>query len=99
MLEADFAAVSGNGIPANLLASGRGEWVVRDGLWNIALAALMNDADQRFEGTVLIDGEGRLTADGAALEGTFTFEVVAANGQSIGEGSGTLTGQPLPLNP
>ena len=99
MLEVDFAAAPGDAVPTNLLASGHGEWVVRDARWNIALAALMNDADQRFAATVTFDGEGQLSADGTALEGTFTFDVVETNGQSIGQGSGTFSGQPVPLDP
>jgi plastocyanin len=73
MLEADFAAAPGTGIPANFITAGRGEWVVEAGAWRLALAALMNNADQRFAATVMFDGEGQLTADGASLEGTFTL--------------------------
>jgi plastocyanin len=99
MLEADFAAAPGTGIPANRITAGRGEWVVEDGVWRLALAALMNNADQRFAARVMFDGEGQFTADGASLEGTFAFEVVGTDGQAIDRGSGTLSGQPLPLDP
>lgn len=99
MLEVDFAAAPDSSVPANLLASGRGEWVVRNGLWNFALAALMNDAHQRFAATVTFDGEGQISADGSSLEGTFTFEVIGTEGQLIGQGSGTFTGRPIPLDP
>ncbi len=99
MLEADFAAAPGSGIPANLITSGRGEWVVQDGNWGLALAALMSDPDQRFAATVIIDGQGQFSADGPSLEGTFEFEIVGADGQAIGQGSGTFSGQPLPLEP
>jgi plastocyanin len=99
MLEADFAAAPGTGIPASIVTSGRGEWVVRDGVWGFSLAALINDKDQRFAATVMFDGEGQLAADGASLEGTFDFELIAPDGLTIGQGAGTFSGQHLPLDP
>ena len=99
MLEADFVAAPGNGIPATIVTSGHGEWAVRDGLWGLSLAALMSDADQRFAATVIFDGEGQLTPDGQTLEGTFTFELTTPDGQTIEQGSGSFSGQRLPLEP
>ena len=65
----------------------------------MSLIALMNDADQRFAGTATFDAEAQLDADGRAFDGTFDFAVVAAGGQSLGDGSGTLRGESVPLDP
>jgi plastocyanin len=99
LLEADFAAAPGDGLPAILLTAGRGEWSVRDDQWSLALTALVTDAQQRFVATLALDGEGQPGADGAVLEGTFTFDVVSADGGVIEHGAGSLRGRRLSPTP
>ena len=65
----------------------------------ISLIALVNDENQRFAGTATFDAEAELDADGRAFDGTFEFAVVAAGGESIGDGSGTLLGGSVSLDP
>ena len=65
----------------------------------MSLIALMNDADQRFAGTATFEAEAQLDADGRAFDGTFDFAVVDAGGESMGDGSGTLRGGSVPLDP
>lgn len=98
MLDAAFAAASGEDIPANILAAGHGTWRVQGDVWHITLAALMTDAERRFIATVTLDGEMERAADDAARQGPFAFAVIAPDGQSIGQGTGTWRGRPL-LNP
>ena len=59
----------------------------------------MNDANQRFAGTATFDAQARLDADGGILDGTFDFAVVAAGGEPLGDGSGTLRGGLVSLDP
>jgi hypothetical protein len=98
-IEADFSAESGDGATTAVLTSGRGEWVVNEGVCRISLIALMNDANQRFAGTATFDAEAELDTDGRAFDGTFDFAVVSADGDPIGEGSGTLLGGSVSLDP
>jgi plastocyanin len=98
-IEADFSPESGDGTATAVLASGRGEWVVNETVCRISLIALVNDENQRFAGTATFDVEAELDADGRAFDGTFEFAVVAASGESIGDGSGTLLGGSVSLDP
>jgi hypothetical protein len=59
----------------------------------------MNDADQRFAGTATFDAEAELDTDGRAFDGTFDFAVVSAGGEPIGNGSGTIRGGSVSLDP
>jgi hypothetical protein len=65
----------------------------------VSLIALLIDADQRFAGTATFEAEAQLDATGRAIDGTFEFAVVSAGGQSLGNGSGTLNGESVPLDP
>jgi plastocyanin len=96
-LEADFVAV-GDGPPASVLSSGYGEWVVRDGEWDFDFAALADDPDQSSAATVVFHMNGRLVANGAALEGTFEFTVLDPDRQTIGQGAGAFNGLPIFLD-
>ena len=98
-IEADFSPESGDGAATAVLASGRGEWVVNEAVCRISLIALVNDENQRFAGTATFDAEAELDADGRAFDGTFEFAVVSASGESIGDGSGTLLGGSVSLDP
>lgn len=98
-VEADFSAAPGGDAPATVLTSGRGEWVVQNAVCGIALVALLNDADGRFAGTVTFDAQGQLDSSGLGLDGTFDFAVVSAAGEPVGEGSGTIQGGSIPLEP
>jgi plastocyanin len=98
-MEADFSAESGDGAPTAVLTSGRGEWLVNEAVCHVSLIALMNDADQRFAGTATFDAEVELDADGRAFDGTFDFAVVSAAGEPIGNGSGTIRGGSVSLDP
>jgi plastocyanin len=98
-IEADFSAESGGGGTTAVLTSGRGEWVVDEAVCRISLIALVNDENQRFAGTATFDAEAELAADGRAFDGTFEFAVVSAGGESIGDGSGTLLGGSVSLDP
>jgi plastocyanin len=98
-IEADFSAESGDGATTAILASGRGEWLVNEAACRISLIALMNDANQRFAGTATFDAEAELDTDGRAFDGTFDFAVVSAGGEPIGDGSGTLLGGSVSLDP
>ena len=97
--DADFSAESGNGAATTMLSSGRGEWSLQGTMFRLSLIALMTDADQRFAGTAKVEAEARLDTTGRALDGTFEFAVVSAGGQSLGNGSGTLSGESVPLGP
>jgi hypothetical protein len=59
----------------------------------------MNDANQQFAGTATLDAQARLDADGRILDGTFDFATVGAGGEPLGEGSGTLRGGLVSLDP
>jgi plastocyanin len=98
-VEADFTPGPGTDTPTTTLSAGRGEWVVEDQVSTVALVALMNDASQRFAGTVTIDAQGRLDPESRTIEGTFEFSVAAPDGQPLGQGSGTLRGGSVTLNP
>jgi plastocyanin len=98
-IEADFTPGPGTDTPPTTLRAGRGEWVVRDQVCNVALVALMNDANQRFAGTVTIEAQGRLDLESRTIDGTFEFAVVSADGQTLGQGSGTVRGGSVPLDP
>jgi plastocyanin len=98
-IEADFSAESNDGATTAVLVSGRGEWLVNEAVCRISLIALMNDDNQRFAGTATLDAEAQLDTDGRAFDGTFDFAVVSASGEPIGEGSGTLLGGSVSLDP
>ena len=98
-IEADFSAESSDGATTAVLTSGRGDWVVDEAVCRISLIALVNDENQRFAGTATFDAEAELAADGRAFDGTFEFAVVSAGGESIGDGSGTLLGGSVSLDP
>ena len=98
-IEADFSAESGDEATTAVLTSGRGEWLVTEAVCRISLIALMNDANQRLAGTATFDAEAELDADGRAFDGTFDFAVVSASGEPIGDGSGTLLGGSVSLDP
>jgi plastocyanin len=98
-IEADLSAESGDGATTAVLTSGRGEWVVDEGVCRISLIVLMNDANQRFAGTATFNAEAALDTDGRAFDGTFEFAVVSAGGESNGGGSGTLRGGSVVLEP
>jgi hypothetical protein len=98
-MEADFSAESGDGAPTAVLTSGHGEWLVNEAVCHISLIALMNDANQRFAGTATFDAQAELDTDGRTFDGTFDFAVVAAGGEPIGNGSGTIRGGSVSLDP
>jgi plastocyanin len=98
-MEADFSAESDDGAPTATLTSGHGEWLVNEAVCHVSLIALMNDADQRFAGTATFDVEAKLDTDGRAFDGTFDFAVVSAGGEPIGNGSGTIRGGSVSLDP
>jgi plastocyanin len=98
-MEADFSAESGDGAPAAVLTSGHGEWMVNEAVCHISLIALMNDVDQRFAGTATFDAQAELDPEGLAFDGTFDFTVVSAEGEPIGNGSGTINGGSVSLDP
>ena len=98
-IEADFSAESGDEATTAVLTSGRGEWLVTEAVCRISLIALMNDANQRLAGTATFDAEAELDTDGRAFDGTFDFAVVSASGEPIGDGSGTLLGGSVSLDP
>jgi hypothetical protein len=98
-IEADFSAESGDGATTAVLTSGRGEWVVDEGVCRISLIVLMNDVNQRFAGTATFNAEAALDTDGRAFDGTFEFSAVSAGGESNGGGSGTLRGGSVVLEP
>ena len=98
-IEADFSAEPGDGDANAMLTSGRGEWLLEDAICQISLIALMNDANQRFAGTATINAEAQLDADAGVLDGTFDFVAVAASGEPLGDGSGTLRGGKASLGP
>jgi hypothetical protein len=98
-IEADFSAESGDEATTAVLISGRGEWVVNEAVCRISLIALLNDGNQRFAGTATVDAEAKLDTDGRAFDGTFDFTVVSANGEPTGDGSGTLLGGSVSLDP
>ena len=96
-VDADFSAESGDSTATAVLSSGQGEWLLQGTVCRLSLIALMNDADQRFAGTATFEAEARFDATGRALDGTFEFVVVSAGGQALGDGSGTLSGESVPL--
>ena len=98
-VDADFSAISSDSASTAVLASGRGKWLLQGTVCRVALIALTNDADQRFAGTATFGAQAQLDTTGRAIEGTFEFAVVSAGGQSLGNGSGTLSGEPVPLDP
>jgi plastocyanin len=98
-VDADFSGAPGAGTPASFLTSGRGEWVVQDAECGVALVALVNDANRRFAGTATLDAQGQLDETGRVLDGTFDFIMLSADGQTLGEGSGTIRGDLVPLEP
>jgi plastocyanin len=98
-VEADFSAESGDGATTAVLASGRGEWLLQETLCRVSLIALMNDADQRFAGTATLEAESQFDTTGRAMDGAFNFAVVDAGGQSLGDGTGTIRGESVPLDP
>jgi plastocyanin len=98
-LDADFSAEPGADEATTLLTSGRGEWLLESAECRISLIALMNDANQRFAGTATIDAQAQLDADGGILDGKFDFAAVAAGGEPLGDGSGTLRGGLVSLDP
>jgi plastocyanin len=98
-IEADFSAESSDGATTDVLISGRGEWSVNEAVCRISLIALMNDGSQRFAGTATFVAEGQLDTDGRAFDGTFDFTVVSASGELIGDGSGTVRGGSVSLDP
>jgi plastocyanin len=98
-IDADFAAEPGDGDATTMLTSGRGEWLLEDAVCQISLLVLMNDANQRCAGTATINAQARLDADAGVLDGTFDFSAVAASSEPLGDGSGTLHGGMIPLDP
>jgi plastocyanin len=98
-IEADFSAESDDGATTAVLTSGRGEWLMNEAVCRISLIALMNDGNQRFAGTATFDAEAALDADGRAFDGAFDFAVVSADGEPIGDGSGTILGGSVSLDP
>ena len=98
-LDADFSAEPGADGATAVLTSGQGEWLLESAECRISLIALMSDADQRFAGTATIDAQARLDADGRILDGAFGFAAVAAGGEPLGDGSGTLRGGLVSLDP
>jgi plastocyanin len=97
-VEGDFSAESGDGAATTILSSGRGEWLLQGTVFRMSVIALVNDADQRFAGTATIEAEAQLDTTGRAIDGTFDFSLVDAGGQPLGDGSGTLSGESVPLN-
>ncbi len=96
-VEADFAAAPGNGVPLSVLTAAQGEWRMRDARVDMALLTIVNDANERFAGTMSIVAQGEITADGLLLDGTFEFAVVSPGGQVTGDGAGTYRGEAISL--
>jgi hypothetical protein len=59
----------------------------------------MVDASQRFAGTATLAAEARLESGGRAFDGTFDFTMVSAGGEPSGDGTGTLLGGSVSLDP
>ncbi|MGH2616635.1 MAG: hypothetical protein ACRDJC_15465, partial [Thermomicrobiales bacterium] len=83
--------------PETILGPGHGEWSVQDHRWRFALVALMTDRNDRFVATVEFAAEGQLSADGRTIDGTVEFTRIS--GDTRGQGSGTLSGERIPLEP
>jgi plastocyanin len=98
-IDVDFSAESGDGATTPVLKSGRGEWFVNESVCHISLIALMDDASQRFAGTATLAAEARLESGGRAFDGTFDFTMVSAGGEPSGDGTGTLLGGSVSLDP
>jgi plastocyanin len=98
-IDVDFSAESANGATTPVLRSGRGEWFVNEAVCRISLIALLDDASQRFAGTATLDAEVQLETGGRAFDGTFDFTMVSAGGEPSGDGSGTLLGGSVSLDP
>ncbi|MBW3632573.1 MAG: cupredoxin domain-containing protein [Chloroflexi bacterium] len=98
-VEADFTPGPGSDAPATTLSAGRGEWVVRDQVCHVALVALMNDANNRFAGTVTIEAQGQLDLESRSIDGTFQFTVLSPVGKTLSQGLGTARGGSVPLDP
>jgi plastocyanin len=102
-VDADFSAESGDGSATAVLTSGQGEWLAQvqaqGTVYRVSLIALMNDMDQRLAGTATFEVEAQLDTGSRVLDGIFDFAVVDAAGQSLGNGSGTLRGESIQLDP
>ena len=98
-IEADFSAESGDGAATAVLTSGRGEWLVNEAVCRISLIALMNDENQRFAGTATFDAEASSTRTVAPSTEHSISRWSSAGGEPIGDGSGTLRGGSVSLDP
>jgi plastocyanin len=98
-LDADFSAEPRAEQATAVITAGRGEWLLESAECRISLIALMNDANQEFAGTATIEAQARLDADGRIVDGTFDFAAVAAGGEALGDGSGSLRGGLVLLDP
>jgi hypothetical protein len=99
MAQADFISADAADVAATTLASGHGEWRESEAGIVLDLVVLASDAQRRFAGTGAISAAAQLDAAGTAFGGTFEFALTAADGQALGEGSGTMSGQFVALQP
>jgi plastocyanin len=96
-IEADFAASTAPDEQVTPLGVGHGEWERRDEGFGFALAVLSEDAGNRFAGLINIRAEASLDASATGIDGTFAFEMTSPEGDTLGEGSGTLSGRKVEL--
>ncbi len=82
--------------PTPTLSPGQGVWVAGDGGgYALTIVALLLDEGRRYAGTLTIHEEGELDDTGDTYRGTFSFEVVAADGGGPTTGGGTARGTRL----
>ncbi len=94
---ADFAASIAPGAQSVVLGVGHGEWEQREDEVGFAIATLVEDADGQFIGLLILNAEASFDTKARAVDGTFAFELTAADGDSLGSGSGTLSGTRIEL--
>jgi plastocyanin len=94
---ADFAASIASSAQSVVLGVGHGEWEQREDEVGFAIAALVEDADGQFVGLLTLNAEASFDTTARAVDGTFAFELTAADGDSLGSGSGTLSGTRIEL--
>lgn len=97
-IEADFAALAAPDEQLISLGLGHGEWERLDEGFGFALAVLSEDASGRFVGLMTIRAEASLDASSTGIDGMFTFEMTSLEGDSLGDGSGTLSGRKVELS-
>jgi plastocyanin len=94
-IAADFAASTASSEQSTALGDGHGEWEQQDEGVMIILAALVEDADDQYLGLLTLQAEASLDESATAIDGEFTFEMASSAGDSIGDGTGTLSGRKI----